>query len=179
MLAATICYHLANVPESFSNTAQILGSCLRLDDFITGVSSIEEATKIYEDSQQVMSSAGMKLWKWGSNNESLWQRFDADGIGNPCADIATTTSAVTSVLELEWNRGNDELKCSLKTALELLMVSRNTKRFMLHASARILDPLGLLSPVTITAKLLFQELWPLGLEWDEKLPRGVSEKWEN
>ncbi len=42
-----------------------------------------------------------------------------------------------------------------------------TKRHILQISSKIYDPLGLLSPVTVKAKLLMQEKWQDELEWDE------------
>ncbi|XP_040069808.1 uncharacterized protein LOC120842711 [Ixodes scapularis] len=45
------------------------------------------------------------------------------------------------------------------------------------ASSRIYDPLGLLSPVTVTAKLMFQTLWELGVDWDAPLPEEVQTRW--
>ena len=37
------------------------------------------------------------------------------------------------------------------------------------------DPLGFVSPFVMTLKCLFQELWQLGLHWDEPLPEIFSE----
>ena len=39
------------------------------------------------------------------------------------------------------------------------------------------DPLGFLSPVTIRAKLLIQELWQQQLEWDEPLSPELTSQW--
>ncbi|KAL1476337.1 hypothetical protein MTO96_036580 [Rhipicephalus appendiculatus] len=111
---------------------------------------------------------------WGDDEH----RFTSDGVENPCSASEAATSEVTPVLGLEWNRESDELRYPLRTVLELVTVNRKTKRFVLQASARIFDPLGLVGPVTITTKMLFQELWTLGLEWDALLPPGVSERWE-
>ena len=41
--------------------------------------------------------------------------------------------------------------------------------------ARIYDPLGLLTPFTVLAKCLFQEMWALKLKWDDVLPDDAAE----
>ena len=40
----------------------------------------------------------------------------------------------------------------------------------------LFDPLGFLSPFVLRAKLLMQELWIHGLDWDRKLPTELSTK---
>ena len=44
-----------------------------------------------------------------------------------------------------------------------------TKRNFLRKIATLFDPIGLIAPYTIRAKLLLQEMWTAGLEWDEEL----------
>ena len=48
---------------------------------------------------------------------------------------------------------------------------------VLRASSKIYDPLGILTPVTIRAKILMQELWKGGYGWDEPLPQERQKKW--
>ncbi|XP_076055279.1 uncharacterized protein LOC143033676 [Oratosquilla oratoria] len=51
-----------------------------------------------------------------------------------------------------------------------------TKRNFLSLIARLFEPLGLISPFTMYAKILFQEIWRLGLGWDEILSRDLQLK---
>lgn len=44
-----------------------------------------------------------------------------------------------------------------------------TKRNSLRKIATLFDPLGLLAPFSIRAKILLQEMWTAGLEWDEEM----------
>ena len=53
------------------------------------------------------------------------------------------------------------------------------KRNVLTVTAGVFDPLGILSPVTVTAKILFQELYTSKIDWDEQLPRKRKNRWEN
>lgn len=177
MLAATVKHHLSTVAGDLCDTVEVLDSCLYVDDLIAGADSPERATRFYQEARHILSSAGMKLRKWNSNSDLLQQRFNRDGVGNQASETKASESQVTRVLGLEWHRDKDALKYCLGTTLELLTLNRNTKRFILQATARIFDPLGLLGPVTITAKMLFQELWTLGLDWDAPLPQDISEKW--
>ena len=52
-----------------------------------------------------------------------------------------------------------------------------TKREILKWTSSIFDPLGLISPVTITAKLFLQSLWQQNLNWDSQLNEDLSKTW--
>ena len=51
-----------------------------------------------------------------------------------------------------------------------------TKRIFFSKIATLFDPLGLLSPFLIRAKILMQQVWLNGLEWDERLPQELFTK---
>ena len=54
-----------------------------------------------------------------------------------------------------------------------------TKRSLLRASAKIFDPLGLLSPFVIGAKILFQTLCKQKQEWDVNLEGDLLQQWKS
>ncbi|KAL7724792.1 hypothetical protein ACLKA6_000428 [Drosophila palustris] len=55
---------------------------------------------------------------------------------------------------------------------------RASKRNILSVSSRLFDPLGLLSPLIIKAKILLQELWLQKLDWDESIPLSLDNSWQ-
>ena len=51
-----------------------------------------------------------------------------------------------------------------------------TIRGFLKRLAAVFDPLGFLSPFVVQGKMLLQELWIAGVDWDEPVPTDLSEK---
>ena len=54
-----------------------------------------------------------------------------------------------------------------------------TKRRLCSTHAQLFDPLGLIAPFTITARILLQQCWREGVNWDEDVPTEVLSKWQN
>ncbi|XP_064481597.1 uncharacterized protein LOC135394669 [Ornithodoros turicata] len=48
-----------------------------------------------------------------------------------------------------------------------------------ETSARIYNPLGLLNPFTVRAKMLFQSLWVEQIGWDEEMPPDKQRLWQD
>ena len=87
-------------------------------------------------------------------------------------DITFDTSVVKT-LGLLWKPASDVISYSVwSSSLPDDMERLVTKRKLLSDTAKIFDPLGLL-----VAKVLFQLLWTLGLDWDDVLPDDVMQKW--
>ena len=53
-----------------------------------------------------------------------------------------------------------------------------TKRKLLSVTARFYDPLGLLSPLILPFKCMFQEICQLKVEWDEAPPENLTSRWK-
>ncbi|RUS73381.1 hypothetical protein EGW08_018859 [Elysia chlorotica] len=65
-----------------------------------------------------------------------------------------------------------ELNVKVKGCLHL------SKRSVLNCIACIFVHLGFAAPFTITAKFLLQELWVLGIGWDEELPDPLKGRFD-
>ena len=55
--------------------------------------------------------------------------------------------------------------------------AKNTMRGILAKVARIYDPLGVASPLTLCGKLLYRDACNLRIGWDEQLPSDLADKW--
>nr|CAI5861400.1 unnamed protein product [Callosobruchus analis] len=76
-------------------------------------------------------------------------------------------------LGLLWNTTLD-IFCYSVHMSELKVV---TKRTILSTIARIFDPLGLIAPITIVAKLILQKLWQSNSDWDKSVSMELYTTW--
>ncbi|XP_072140825.1 uncharacterized protein [Dermacentor andersoni] len=174
LLAATLSHHLKTVQEKFPRTAKILSDNLYVDDLVTGADSVEEAERIIKESQSILKAAGMNLRKWRSNYPELIASFAA----TESAQKTLPELGPTKILGVEWRPDTDEFVFEMTALIGFLASRQDTKRFVLQASARIFDPFGFLSAITITAKIMFQSLWERGTAWDERVPSDLQETWD-
>lgn len=52
-----------------------------------------------------------------------------------------------------------------------------TKRVILSFISQLFDPLGLVSPTIVVGKIIMQNIWQLGIGWDESLPLDLLTLW--
>ena len=71
------------------------------------------------------------------------------------------------VLGMEWLSSED---CFSFSGVEIPVDLCITKMVILSCMGRFFDPLGFVAPFVMTAKIMFQDLWRLGLGWDEQVP---------
>ena len=168
-----------------------------VDDFNSGEDSVEEGFKLYRKIKIRLGEASFRLRKWSSNSAELMKMIREDRIGDEAArpqeenvkedDDTYAKTTVGSVDELEdkeqkvlgevWNRVEDTIIYKFDALIELSENLELTKRNLLKITASFFDPLGMLSPLTIGMKVLFQEVFQTKLEWDERLPEAFQERW--
>lgn len=54
-----------------------------------------------------------------------------------------------------------------------------TKRNLLSEISKLFDPLGLINPIIVSAKILLQQLWKLKIDWDQTLPAEIIKTWND
>ncbi len=75
---------------------------------------------------------------------------------------------------MKWDIANDTLHYPNNVTTS--QSTSTTKREVLRASSKVYDPIGFLNPVIVNAKILMQEIWKAGLQWDELLLKRYAEK---
>ncbi|KAL0821872.1 hypothetical protein ABMA28_005274 [Loxostege sticticalis] len=162
----------------FPRASQVLMSDVFVDDVVSGESDESRALSLQQELISICQSAGFELHKWHSNSSALLiasQPTYSHGERRenvPFAQMENDSS--TKVLGLQWDPNSDSFSFSVKVFSE-----KCTKRSILSEVARIYDPLGLLSPVTLFAKHLIQLLWISNVDWDEPPPQEIIDSWTN
>ncbi|XP_055910735.1 uncharacterized protein LOC129945101 [Eupeodes corollae] len=172
LLTGTIRMHLSKEEDCFPKTCKALKECFYMDDLVMSVDTEEEGKQISKEAAIIMSNASMNLTKWNSNGSQIRECLrSTDG---------PATQNTQKVLGLLWYVISDEIGVPLQSVENLLgsNLIRGTKRNVLQAIARIFDPLGMLGPVVIKIKILFQSIWRKNLAWDEVLPSDLMTEWE-
>lgn len=163
---------LANQNEQqFPEIANIIRRDFYVDDLLTGTDSVERARDIVYKVSNILASAGFKLRKWISNESAILRDIPEED-QNPNY-VNFIEGGQTKTLGLTWQAHHDTL-AYLRRDLPQVKV---TKRTILSEMTQIFDPLGLLSPYIIIAKILLQKLWLHKLTWDESLPHDLHSMW--
>ncbi|XP_072751044.1 uncharacterized protein [Anoplolepis gracilipes] len=143
-----------------------------VDDLITGSNSMEGALQIRKETTSLLSK-GFKLHKWASNKLELIENIPDASITHSIRNL--DKEDVFKTLGIQWNPIDDMFQYMIST--DSKSGQRDNKRIILSFIAQIFDPLGLIGPVVLVAKLLVQKLWALQVDWDESLPSDIYTDW--
>ncbi|XP_033231561.1 uncharacterized protein LOC117182582, partial [Belonocnema kinseyi] len=155
--------------ENYPTASQVIIRDFYVDDLLTGTDTVEEAKELKGELTQLLSDAGMELRKWASNDPSVLNDSNYS-----TSEKTIQTEKDPKTLGLLWDPRTDTLRYSLKEA----PYAKITKLTILSRIAQIFDPLGLVGPAVIKAKILLQRLWQLQIDWDESLPQNLHSEWE-
>ncbi|XP_046145637.1 uncharacterized protein LOC123988922 [Osmia bicornis bicornis] len=145
-----------------------------VDDCLFGADDKDLLRTIRDQTINLLNKGGFRLRKWASNDPTLLIDIDPRDHGlakNKLLKIEETCS----VLGLEWNPVLDHFQFRVTISSNFA----NTKRTILSQIAKLFDPMGLLTPVVIPAKVFMQKLWSLQYDWDDILPNDVLLEWQD
>ena len=118
-----------------------------VDDGVASAQSDEEAYQLLVNTKGLLSEGGLKLHKIMSNSKGLMKTISVD-------DRATVASVhKCKTLGVVWDTLSDELCVPLHVE-----VSKCTRRGILSAVSSIYDPMGIIAPLILKAKLMLQTM---------------------
>ncbi|XP_055714318.1 uncharacterized protein LOC129808564 [Phlebotomus papatasi] len=158
--------------ENYPRAAEVLRNNFYVDDCLLSVETTKEAIELQKDLISLLGKAQMKLSKWQSNSPTVLQTLQES---NTEAKEVSISDGCVKALGLMWNPSSDTFSFQVDTMVENLVP---TKRNILRVVARIYDPLGLLAPITINAKLILQNLWKNEIDWDTEVEGDILREWK-
>ena len=156
--------------DSFPTAAALVDRSTFMDDFVAGAEDDIGVITIYYQLTALMHKFSFPMGKWASNSELLRNIWKVGGV---------EFKSVTQVLGVNWDTTRDTLFTDHRDVIDKAHEGFSTKRQLLQASSRFYDPMGLMSPVLITGKLIFQDSWCRGMGWGQLLPDDLGTCWHN
>ncbi|XP_033317278.1 uncharacterized protein LOC117215009 [Bombus bifarius] len=156
----------------FPRAAQVLQRDFYVDDALTGAETKDEALTLRTELTKLLQLAGLNIRKWASNDNDLLHGLSLEETNH---QHFLGDSQTLKTLGVFWNSFDDSILYSVEVKPT---PSRVTKRIISSEIAKIYDPLGLLAPVIVRAKMLLQRIWSSKIDWDESLPIELHTEWE-
>lgn len=142
-----------------------------VDDCLVSVKSYEEARTIILGTRELLGHGGFKLTKFVVNNDDLKSFVPIED--QAVEEKEFQSNSQSRILGLIWNVQEDRIKFDVKMESQVAV----TRRGMLSVLSSLYDPLGLMSPVLITGKVLFQDVTRMKFHWDRVVPSDIQMKW--
>ena len=179
--------------KKWPEAAEMIQNCSYIDDLVCSVPSMTHAERLASEVNNVLSKGGfeIKCWQFSSSTTAS----DPSGQASSVSLLKGNSQDETAVLGVDWQPVRDVivyhvmLNFSPKrrgkfsepnlTAdnVHVSLPSIMTRRAVLQQVMAIFDPLGLIAPYLLVAKVLLRETWQLELGWDEDMPEQMKQKW--
>ena len=167
-----------------SEIAETINKCFYVDDFLYSNNSEKNLVRITKEVERAIKVGGFELSKYNSNSPMAREIFVTNSntstrVAPSCTVNDTINDSVNEVREesalgIIWNTDCDTIKLKWKLLVKDFSLS---KRKLLKGLASVFDPLGLVNPVVVKGKILFQQSCKLKLDWDSKLPDDLITNW--
>ncbi|XP_058828571.1 uncharacterized protein LOC131688382 [Topomyia yanbarensis] len=153
-----------------------------VDDYLDSFQTIQEATEVIEEVKTVHSRGGFELRNFRSNSIDVLR-----GIGETPAEgskylLLERNESAESVLGMRWIPKDDAFTYTfaLRGDLQPILADGHTptKREVLKILMSLFDPLGFIGFFLIHGKILMQDIWASGSDWDDQINADLYQRWK-
>ncbi|XP_065052322.1 uncharacterized protein LOC135681677 [Rhopilema esculentum] len=143
-----------------------------MDDSIDSVQDDEKGIQLYHQLAALWNKAGMHARKWLSNSPEVLSVIPVEDRASEI-DLDNGELPTVKTLGILWRAKEDIFSFHSSPPEENQII---TKRSFLRTIASLFDPLGFLAPFIVRAKVVMQEIWRQGFDWDDELDGEVKSK---
>lgn len=139
-----------------------------------GLGSEKAAIQMVEDLNALCKRGGFVLEKWISNSRAVLETISEEQKAKELKDLDLDRDnlPLERALGLLWCVESDSFQFKMEVKQQAL-----TRRGMLSTTSSVYDPLGILAPVTLPAKIMQQELCRRSCGWDDAIPPDIVHQW--
>ncbi|XP_038117973.1 uncharacterized protein LOC6051048 [Culex quinquefasciatus] len=173
---ATKCLQQLSVigQESHPLAAKVVGRDFYVDDLLSGAATIDNGIALVEELVDLLDTVGFTLRKWTSNSSEILETIPPELRDERNILELDSSSSFVKTLGLIWEPSTDSFRFK---APKWKSESPITKKVVLSDTASIFDPVGLIGPVVVQAKIFIQKLWQEKYGWDQTLAEDHRNYW--
>jgi hypothetical protein len=168
-LAQYVMRHQASsMKDVYPEASESILESTYMDDVIDSYEDVQTTLRVRQELREVLLPAGFEIRRWCSNSrevvESVPEEDRAKGLHLEDEGLPNIKT-----LGIWWDAEEDEFLFIAK-----LEKGVSTKRELLSVLATTFDPFHFLGPLVIRGKMLLQEAWLKGLNWDDAFPEELQ-----
>ena len=161
--------HAKRFMDEFPMAAETILKATYMDDSMDSVLDEEKGLELHRQLSLLLSKAGMHARKWLSNSQNVLREIPVQD-RKAEVDLDREYMPCTKTLGVWWLSDQDVFTFKENAPGDM----KYTKRNFVKKIATLFDPIGFLAPFTIRAKILLQEMWAAGLDWDEEMDEPLA-----
>ena len=141
-----------------------------MDDYLDSPETPHETLSRAKNLVELLKLGGFKLTKFISNTPRLLDEIEKNAqLCQTKVILVSDEKASSHVLGLKWDHRKDTLV--VNRGMKCDESNKVTQRLVFSLVAKAFDPIGLVAPFTVTARLLLKDIWRLsGQNWDNTPP---------
>ena len=155
--------------EEYPRATQQILENVYVDDYLGGADTPQEAVNLYKEIRSILSKGSFSLCKWRSSSTTVLQQIPPELQESQLVKEATspqTTTSTSKALGLQWDSRYDNMSPSINVQ----PTYSTTKRGLISDVSKTYDILGWVAPAVLVMKLVYQQLWKTGQDWDDQVP---------
>ncbi|XP_062708877.1 uncharacterized protein LOC134288337 [Aedes albopictus] len=168
--------------KEFPRAAEAIIKKHYVDDYLDSFRTIEEAIDVVNEVKMVHSKGGFTLRHFLSNKLEVLRGIE-EIAQEECKDLSLERGEHSeSVLGMKWLPIEDVFTYSvvMREDIRHILEPRHipTKREVVKVVMTLFDPLGLISFFLVHGKILIQDIWARGTDWDAVIPEDLYNRWQ-
>ena len=156
----------------YPQVADMIINNVYVDNYLDCTETEEEAISRRQDISALLNLGGFNMVQWLSFSRSVLATVDKGDLSRSL-DLDADRLPIERTLGMLWDCQTDTFIFKTSTRTDI-----KTKREVLQEISSIYDPMGFLVPVVMVAKVLMQDIWRSGIDWDDHLPPSLLSTWK-